>query len=86
MVTVCPGAIATEFNSAADIPSQNLAAMSLVTGSLDSVITAAIDGLALDQGIKIPGVRNYLATAAGRVSPRAVSAWLLALVLRRAVR
>ncbi len=86
VVTVCPGAIATEFNSAADIPDKDLGAMSLVTGSLDGVIDAAIDGLARDQGIKVPGIRNYLATAAGRFSPRSTSAWFLALLLRKAAR
>jgi short-subunit dehydrogenase len=82
MVTVCPGAIATEFNQAADIPEADLGVMSLVTGSLDGVLDAAVAGLSHDRGMQVPGVRNRLATTFGRLSPRGISAWFLAQLLR----
>jgi len=86
MVTVCPGAIATEFNEAADIPAANLGVMNLVTGSLDGVLDAAITGLSHDQGIKVPGLKNWMAIILGRLAPRGVSPWFLARLLRSAAR
>ena len=82
MVTVCPGAIATEFNQAAAIPS-GLGAISLVSESIDGLVHACMGAIASNRGITIPGVRNWIAVTLGRLTPRALSCWVLALVLRR---
>ena len=82
VVTVCPGAIATGFNQAAAIPEADLAAISLVTGSMDGVVASCMQAITRNRGISIPGFRNWIAVTIGRLSPRAISAWLLAAVLR----
>ncbi len=82
MVTVCPGAITTEFNRAAGIPEGELAVISLVRGSLDGVVSACVGAIRSNHGLSIPGARNWLAVWLGRLSPRALASWVLARLLR----
>lgn len=82
VVTVCPGAIDTEFNQAAEIPEGEIAAISLVQGSLDGVLDACVSAIVNDQGITIPGFRNWVAVTTGRFSPRGIATWMLAKILR----
>jgi short-subunit dehydrogenase len=82
VVTVCPGSIDTEFNQTAEIPEGEIAAISLVQGSLDGVLDACMRAIVNDQGVTIPGCRNWVAVTAGRVSPRGIATWMLAKLLR----
>ncbi len=82
VLTVCPGAIQTGFNHAASIPEGDIAAISLVGGSLEGVVQASISAIRSNRGISIPGIRNWLAVWLGRLSPRAIAAWTLARLLR----
>jgi len=83
IVTVCPGAIDTDFNTAADIPEDQVAAISLVRGSLEGVVDSAVACIRHDSGLAIPGFRNWIAVTIGRFSPRGIAVRVLAAVLRR---
>jgi short-subunit dehydrogenase len=82
IVTVCPGSIDTEFNQAADIPVDDLAVLSLVQCSLEGVLDACITAVRHDRGLSVPGFKNWISVTTGRLSPRSLSAWVLAKVLR----
>jgi short-subunit dehydrogenase len=82
VVTICPGSIDTEFNQAADIPEGEIAAISLVQGSLGGVLDACVRAILNDQGVTIPGIRNWVAVTTGRFSPRGIATWVLAKILR----
>ncbi|HJV22106.1 MAG TPA: SDR family oxidoreductase [Holophagaceae bacterium] len=76
VTTLCPGATATEFFQAANIPHRQIPA--LATGLLDpvAVVEAGLRGLERGRAVVIPGLRHRALVAVQRFVPRRVIAWV----------
>jgi short-subunit dehydrogenase len=79
--TLCPGPVKTRFGEAAGIPDEE-AEKSLpkfLWKKADEVAKAAVDGLASDKGVIVPGLPNRIAAVVNHHLPRRL---LLPLVAR----
>lgn len=76
VTTLCPGATATEFFQAANIPRQQIPA--LASGLLDpvAVVEAGLRGLEQGRVVVIPGLRHQCLVQLQRFVPRRVIAWV----------
>ncbi len=76
VTTLCPGATATEFFQAANIPRKQIPA--LATGLLDpaAVVEAGLRGLERGRSVVIPGLRHKVLAQAQRFLPRPLVAWV----------
>ena len=86
VIAVCPGTIDTEFATASDIPLHDIPAVSMVTGSMDSLTGAIISAITKDRGVIVPGLGNFIGSMSSRFTPRFVVRKALAFSLRPAVR
>lgn len=76
VTTLCPGATATEFFQAANIPRKQIPA--LASGLLDplAVVEAGLRGLERGEPLVVPGLRHRLLVQLQRVLPRRVVTWV----------
>ncbi len=76
VTTLCPGATATEFFQAANIPRKQIPA--LASGLLDpvAVVEAGLRGLERGKPLVIPGLRHRLLVHIQRLLPRRAITWV----------
>lgn len=83
VVTVCPGTVHTGFAQAGAIPLAHMTGVPFLTVSLDAVVDGTMAALQKGHTVTRPGLGNWLATAFGRLVPRAVVRRVLGWVMRR---